>query len=287
MRNKVIILTVAVLVTMRVSPHAIAGLVVDWDKANYTPGADASLQGGAGNNPSGFIQNFNPVGAVMSSVISSDYANQALYGVFQTFGDVALAPFDAPNYVIEGTAGNTNLHGILSYGVKGAAPNTSSKITGLFSIQAADFLNCGVAPGDTLSSVSLDIQDIRGDESATARLAVKNGGAWYLSDISASGNQVPTNLVYSGGNWAAFTPADASSTLPTTGQGLTYDVNGTTLSNIEEVGFFFEGGASGTSRARLRVQSFEVTTLPVPEPTILGLITLVGGFALVRRRFRV
>jgi hypothetical protein len=221
----------------------------------------------------------------MSSAIDADYSNLPLYGVFQTEGDAAFAPFDAPNYVIEGDAGNTDLHGILSFGVKGVAPNTSSKVTGLFSITAGDFINGGVSAGDTISSISLDIQDVRGDTLNSTRLAVQSGGAWFLSDVAFTGSQTGTNLTYTGGTWAAFTPATASSASLMTGEGLIYDVNGSSLDSIEAVGFFFEGETAGTARARLRIQGFEVHT--IPEPATLGLLGVAGTILfLVRRRRR-
>jgi hypothetical protein len=158
-------------------------------------------------------------------------------------------------------------------------------MTALVTFKAAEFLNGGVAPGDYLGSASLSIRDGRGDLGWSVRFALKNGADWYLSDanFAASETVAPVALDYtSGGLWAAFTPSTADSAALMTGAGLTYNVNGDTLDDIQEVGFFFEGIASGTTRTRVDLSGF--TAEAIPEPGTFVLLSSAGAALLTARR---
>jgi hypothetical protein len=293
MKFKYIGIAAAMLISLGLVQPASAGLIVDWDRANNSTGVDESLVIGAASNPSGFIQNWNPAGEVMSSSINAGYGNQPLYATLQTEGSDALVGHE--NAFIDGDA-NATFIGSLWYGIKGGIDSnaTQNTVTGLFSIKAADFLAGGVNPGDTISSMSLFLTGQRANSFDFTRFAVKSGGQWYLSSENYSsfisdGGQLSnagTTLAYTGGDWASFSPSTAASNSLMTSVGLTYNVAASSLNDIGEVGFFFEGQhGAGTSRARFRPGIFQVETMAVPEPTTM-LLSLLGVCLVYPRRSR-
>ncbi|TWU21359.1 hypothetical protein Pla144_45790 [Bythopirellula polymerisocia] len=291
----------AVLLSLGLVLPASAGLIVDWDKANYTANAplndplatDSHFVIGAASNPSGFIQNWNPGSAIMDATIAAGggavYSNKPLYGIIQTKGETALSGLDTAGDLIRGDGNNAGLIGQIWFGINGtvnAVPGANA-IAGILSIQAADFLAGGVSPGDTISSMVIDIFDQRTSDTATTRLAVKSGGTWYVSDDNLSGEDLDGHILsYTGADWAAMTASTAGSTSLMTGTGLTYNIPNSALNDIEEVGFFFEGqlAAASTARARIRVNSIEVTT--VPEGSTFCLLALGSVLAVGMNRHR-
>ncbi len=293
MKFKFIGIVAAMLFSVGLVLPASAGLIVDWDRANNATGVDEPLVIGAASNPSGNIQNWNPAGEVMSSTINAGYGNQPLYATLQTEGADALVGLE--NAFIDGDA-NASFIGALWYGIKGGVDSnpTQNTVTGLFSIKAADFLGGGVNAGDTISSMSLFLTGQRANSFDFTRFAVKSDGQWYLSSeyyssFESDGGQLSnagTTLAYAGGDWAAFTPSTAASTSLMTSVGLAYNVAASSLNDIEEVGFFFEGQhGADTTRARFRPGIFQVETAAVPEPSTM-LLSLLGVCLAYARRSR-
>jgi hypothetical protein len=55
---------------------------------------------------------------------------------------------------------------------------------------------------------------------------------------------------------------------------------------VSEVGFYFSEstGAANTDATAVRLDSFEVSALSVPEPASIAFLVGAGGLALLRRR---
>lgn len=260
-----------------------AGVVVDWGNPGMIsgdPGDIPLLTGSAANTTDGTLnyRNWNPASASMSSSVNAAYAAQPLHAIMQsaseTAGGVGL---DAGQIDDRGSD-----VGELWFGVKGA--NDTRYVAGLFSFQSADFLNGGVESGDYLSGATMNIANFSGDAGSVVRFAVKSDGAWYLSAKNATSAKTMTFANPATALWGAFTPSTAASTTLMASGGLTYDTLGSTLNGIEAVGFFFEGNRGGTARARIKVDDFQIET--IPEPATLGLVATFGaGIILIRRRF--
>ena len=284
MKQKLAKNLVAVGIGMGIACPAMAGLVVDWSNPGITSLGtnDIDISWGA-TTAVGNVQNFTA--GDMSSAVDPLYLGQPLNIIGQTEGSLGTVPFETA--FVENDS--TTRQGFLIYGVQGAGD--TRKTTGLFYIDAADFINGGVSPGDTVSSMTLNLEQQRGDISKN-RFAVKSGGAWYVSDFNADGAGGTISGVYTytagaSGDWASFTPSTGTSASLMTADGLTFNIDGSTLNNIEALGFFFEGELSGTARARFRLEDFTVETVAVPEPAALGLMLVGAGALLFRRRYTI
>lgn len=152
-------------------------------------------------------------------------------------------------------------------------------IEGMFFFVKEDFLNGFDAVTLSLTGLTgkIGVREVTAD-SAAIHFAVQHDGNWYLSESStaASGSFEVADLGV--GNWGAWDPTGA----PFDSAPTTFDVAGSTLNDVEAVGFYFTA-ERGTQQVRLAFDEFEV----IPEPGTLGLLAMgVLGVAALRRRLR-
>jgi hypothetical protein len=258
-----------------------ADVIVNWQKLNNSTGVDVGLNIGAASAV-GNVQNWS--GTLLDGTVTG-YGNQPLQGILQTEGAAGTVDFE--HAFLDGDA-NEDFRDTIWYGISGSAAGTGGGITGLFSVNSGDFLAGGVTATDTITSMVLTMADHRLADSATGtgatRFAVNSGGNWYVSSDHYSGHTTTQEvLTYTGADWAAFTPSNSGSSSMMTSDGLTYNVAGSSLNDIQAVGFLFEAtvGSTAAGRARIRVADLAVTTTSVPEPAtpwlmVAGLVGLVA-----------
>jgi hypothetical protein len=119
---------------------------------------------------------------------------------------------------------------------------------------------------------------------ATLRYLVVAGGQAYLSDASIAASDQITTFTLSNPeaiNWAAWTPG---ATLDF--DGLTYDVAGSSLTDISFAGLAFNQSSAVAGVNASTYDVFEYSMVVVPEPStyaaLVGLLALAG--VMLRRR---
>lgn len=171
--------------------------------------------------------------------------------------------------------------------IQGQNPGSgqTTTLSGLVYFTQAGFLNnfdTGTLSIATVESIKLTLTGEGDGSSGTGglRMAIQNNGTWYLSE-STTGLSASTTTYENLGSmdWAAWDP----NTFPIDTQPSSFNVSGSTLTDIEAFGFYYnvsrEGGAP-----RLHYQGFEV--IAIPEPGTLMLVGIALGSLLLFRRKR-
>ena len=155
----------------------------------------------------------------------------------------------------------------------------SSNLKGLIYYTKSNFLN-------SMSSVPIGLTEMSGtlnvtDQSETAeyRFAVLNGTDWYLSSTTATDTGAFNIEDFGAINWGAWSMPEGSTFSATPSN---YDVAGSTLTDVQAVGFYFDVSREGQSRVEF--ESFQVVA--IPEPGTLLLVGIALGSLLLFRRKR-
>ena len=241
---------------------------------------------GAGTDQ-GLIRNYTPAGAILDSS-APGYSGQNVYSVTQTRNNDGTAATGLD----DGSGDRTDVvdpssRSSIWIGVRASDPAAEP---GFRSIASLTWFDLDTAPGaaDYIDSMTLRVSDAGGIGDIIARFAVLSDGTWYVSDDTIDeaafdgGNNTTFN--YGGGNWAALSVADASSTSLMSATNLTYNVAVNSLTDISNVGVFFEGTTPTDTTGRARIKLAGLDASVIPEPGTLSLMAVFGGAALIIRR---
>lgn len=198
--------------------------------------------------------------------------NDNFYGAAQVFNSAGTPTSFALARIGNDTTSGNNLDFIQFTG-----PSINGNISGLVFFKQADFLN---GSDVTLSlsgmSGSINVTDVGG--TASIRLAVLNNGSWYLSQSAASGTGAFNVTAMDEINWGAWNPAGA----PLAGAPGNYDVSGSTLNDVEALGYYFYAERNGQSRVGVNEITFNGVV--VPEPGTVSLLMVGSALLFARRR---
>jgi len=210
------------------------------------------------------------------------YTGPRFYGALQVTNTeqstAAASWYQTPRVVEYTTADRMRL---LSAALATSGGETAA--SGLIFFQKADFTNgMNNASAVTFDSTSTFSMTRQSSYVAEVRLAVMNEGVWYLSQSAFTSDTISlTNLAAQ--NFGAWNISSTSSPLPAAPTSFT--TLGSSLGNIQAVGFYFNGSTSTAGvRAGVDLMSFSVSA--VPEPAVSVLLGLGLGLALLRARNR-
>ncbi len=149
----------------------------------------------------------------------------------------------------------------------------------------ADFLNdldAGNVSFDADSTVQMNINTYAAFDPGRVVIRLSGGSqdGYYISSETPFNGTGTKSANLTSLTWLAYDPA---SSLDTFGDATSL-VSGGLISNVSEVGFYFNEstGALTTDATALRLDSFEVTA--IPEPTVLPSALVGAGLVAVRRR---
>ncbi|MBE2205131.1 MAG: PEP-CTERM sorting domain-containing protein [Chthoniobacterales bacterium] len=204
---------------------------------------------------------------------SGVYSGPKFYGALQNnSGTSTPADFDASRVI-----DNSGTNQIRVWGNTPSAGITNT-ITGLIFFKPT--LNIGETASFGVSD-QLNMTISMTGASRLARFAVLNNGQWYLSDDNFTANGAKS-ITPNGEMWGAWNPTGA----PLASTPGSYTTNGSTFTDIEAVGYYFNISNTGAN-SRIDLTSYTATGTVVPEPGIVGLLACAGmGWMGVRRRNR-
>ncbi|VGO18158.1 hypothetical protein [Pontiella sulfatireligans] len=238
------------------------GVIVDWGSPDMffadQGNTDVRLQEATvTSNGTLIINNYVPAKPTFDNTLDEGfYQDQPLWAIYQTGNGGALSESTGFRYMR--LAGGSPTDGALILNVETPTNVTDVYQSSLLYVKSEDFYD-EIETGETLTSLSMNIASISGD-SAAVRFAVQNDGQWYISFSKAIGvGEFVHNFPVAENAWAAFTPATSGSTSMASAGGLTFDVSGVIFTNVEAVGYFFEGeDLAESDNTGFKVEGFRV-----------------------------
>ena len=276
---------------MRKAIQVVAVIVAAWAVACTEAGASVVIESWGGDyvtaskpmvlptasNPSANTWTY-PYSST-TAINPTQYPGPRFYGALQVTNTeqstAAASWYQTPRVVEYAAADRMRL---LSAALTTSGGQTAA--SGLIFFQKADFTNgmnnASAVVFDSTSTFSMTMQS---SYVAEVRLAVMNDGQWYLSQAAFTSATISlTNLAAQ--NFGAWNISSSSVPLP--GAPTSFTTLGSSLGNIQAVGFYFTGSTSTAGvRAGVDVMTFNVTAIPEPAAGVLfslglGLVLLRG-----------
>lgn len=165
-----------------------------------------------------------------------------------------------------------------------SSASAGNTVKGLIFFEQGDYLaagDAGTVTFDVSSTMSLNVNTFTGN--AGARMAVFSGGKWYLSQAVATSTGLFSMSNLSAASWGEW--AINSATAPLNAPPTTFATLGSSFTDIDAVGFYFELTRDASS-ARFEADAFSVNAVvtAVPEPSVVGLGGLAALMGLIYRR---
>lgn len=276
------IATLAFLVTPTEKTHA-ATIIADWG-GDYVSASRGFVLPTATDTGTTRTYNYSSSTAISPA---SAYApptgkSGTFYGALQsaaTGPGAALQSFNAARIFNSGTTDYINVQGDLA----AAGATNFTTISGLVFFKKADFLNSlntGSITFDSTSSFTMDIRTSTGTSARLVRMAVQDGSQWYLSNSSRASAGTFSIANLSSQNYGAWNITSSSAPLPSAPG--TFATAGSTFTDIQAVGFYFDVPQNDGNRPVLSINSFSLTA--VPEPSSILLLTMGLTSAMIFRR---
>lgn len=206
-----------------------------------------------------------------------NYAGPTIYGALQT-DNATDGPSNITNALVDDRTGTnddriTTLHNSTTVG---------DLIRGLVFFQKSDFLN-GSSDTLTFDATSSAIISVLGQNGAGGsngtKLAVLDGTTWYVSNSTFGGFSGNLNISdLSIETFASYDPTGA----PLDPTPSSFTTAGSTFTDIQAVGYYFNLGNASAGSAGMSITSIEITA--IPEPSTFALLGLAGLAVVMFRR---
>lgn len=226
-------------------------VLVDWSNPGMFFGNEGTTLLNLGANTSVingdlYLRNYTSVNPQFDRNVAGYYQAQDMYGLLQTGNQGAGAESRPFRYykVSDGTPSTADL--FLTVTPAGDALNgTSIFQSSLVYYKAEDFYD-SIEAGEVIDSLEMNLLELKKD-AGHVRFAVKSDGQWYASFVKATEAGVFSMLFPSAeSSWGAFTPVASESTTMMSDAEIAFDTAGTSLTNVEAVGFFVEISGGGS-----------------------------------------
>lgn len=159
---------------------------------------------------------------------------------------------------------------------------TNQLIRGLIFFKKEDFSSLSEASNITFDSTSsITIVNAGSSGTYTLRAAVLDGTQWYVSQTAQTSFSGTLSIAdASSANWGAWDPTGA----PIADDPSTFTTVGSSFTNIQAVGYFFEAfRSSGTNS--VSTSTSQITFLAIPEPSTWALLAVgLTAVTVLRRR---
>lgn len=174
------------------------------------------------------------------------------------------------------------------------AGNVPANVQGMLFWKKEDFL--AGSGSDPIALSQLDHLHVNASygrvSNSTIRFAIQSNGEWYLSQHALTTGQKLAVAIgtltlsdLSNSLWGQWDVQDSPTSLlnvaPTT-----YDIQGSTLTDVTAVGFYFSGSYSLSNSVMFGFEEFSVTVIPEPSTAMMlggTSLVLLGGMAAKRR----
>ena len=246
------------LLALSIAPSAInAATLIDW-QGDYVP---TTQQLAIGTPTANGTTNTWVYSSSVAKSPSSNYSGTVFYGAIMN--DSAGGPLNLTQpQLVHNAAGDR-----ITIGSNNSQNN--QLIRGLFFFKKTNFANLSGASNITFdSSSAITIVNPGSSGTYTLRAAVLDGSQWYVSQTAQtafSGTLSITNA--STASWGAWNPSGA----PIADDPSTFATAGSSFTDIQAVGYFFEAFRSSGTNAVSSVTS-QITFSAVPEPTTWALL---------------